>query len=523
MPLYKFRPVYKKWVLFFLITIGWFLPCDGIWAQSYWDAVFQLGYDPFKQQVSSKLACQRINELYELQVRISDHLEVDPELQSRIQDLHSRLTSLDAANLYDNLPSSDPARLWRGVGIRGISEFQSYHLRMFDPDISGWLASSGGYIFRFNSPNVHLGDIDLRAFVKPDQKETYRLAADAQVYLDDIPAQTVPRMLDSLLKTLWRQAGSDIKPPPGLRGKTLLNKQSTSVLNGLARDFPSLVRIALKYFKVKNIILPESDGEDDSVMLELRAQFNQKAFAKDYPEIEKLLKELKDSVFFRIRLHDEQGRPMGLMELDSVEKEFTILLRIRNGRLLSLTGGIGDRNYKGFSPNAPGHQRLYLGYDIHLNVVGLRLNIDSLPIAVDYTNLDRELEIMVCLWQPPESIKTGGWAFGFIPLWLVNALIPSNVEEITTNFFRTLALGNDGEGTHIDLASHGVREMQNHIQLEAGTEVLSNGTIKLAFNMQRKVLARQEALLTEMEAFNKQFTTAFYQDYQRVKSIRGCQ
>lgn len=255
----------------------------------------------------------------------------------------------------------------------------------------------------------------------------------------------------------------------------------------------------------------------------LKAINYQKAFAKDFPEIEKLLSELKDSVFFRIRLHDEQDRLRGLMELDSVDKEFTFLLRIRNGRLLSLTGGTGDRNKISFSPTEPGHQRFYLAYDIHLNVVGLRLNIESLTIAVDYMNRDRELEIKACLWQPPETIKTRGWAFGFIPLWLVNALIPSNVEEITTNFFRALALGNDGEGTHIDLASHGVREGKNHIHLQAGTEVLSNGTIKLAFNMQRKVLARQEALLKEIKAFNKQLTAAFYQDYLRVKIIRGCQ
>jgi len=259
------------------------------------------------------------------------------------------------------------------------------------------------------------------------------------------------------------------------------------------------------------------------VLLELRARFDQKAFAKDFPEIEKLLSELKDSVFFRIRLHDEQGRLGGLMELDSVDKEFTFLLRIRNGRLLPLAGGTADRNKSSFSLTTPGFQQFYIAYDIHLNVVGLRLNIESLPIAVDYMNRDRELEIKACLWQPPETIKTRGWAFGFIPLWLVNALIPSNIEEITTNFFRTLALGNDGEGTHINLVSQGGREMKNRIYLQAGTEILGNGTIKLAFNLQRKMIDKQDALLKEIQAFNNQFSTAFYQDYQRVKSQRGCQ
>ena len=152
----------------------WFWPCDRILAQSYWDAIFQLGYDPLKQQVSSKLACQRINKLYELRVRVSDHLEVDPELQSRIQDLHSRLTSLDAANLYDILPYSDQTRLWRGVGIRGSSGSLSYYLKMFDPDIRGWLTSYGKYGSRFTYPSGHLGDLDLRSFIKLEQKDTYR-------------------------------------------------------------------------------------------------------------------------------------------------------------------------------------------------------------------------------------------------------------------------------------------------------------------------------------------------------------
>ena len=119
---------HNKLVLFFLIIIVCLLQCDSISAQSYWDAIFQLGYDPFTQQVSSKRACQRINTLYDLRVRVSDHLEVDPELQSKIQDLHSRLTSLDGANLYDIMPYSDQVGLWRGVGIGGSSKSQSYQL-----------------------------------------------------------------------------------------------------------------------------------------------------------------------------------------------------------------------------------------------------------------------------------------------------------------------------------------------------------------------------------------------------------
>jgi hypothetical protein len=214
---------------------------------------------------------------------------------------------------------------------------------------------------------------------------------------------------------------------------------------------------------------------------------------------------------------------MGMMELDSVHKELTILLRIRNGHLLPLIAGTRTRNENTFSLTAPVRQELYLAYDIHLNIVGLRLNIESLPITVNYLDRGHELVMKFCFWQPPDIIQTRGWALGFIPLWLINALIPSNIEEITANFFRTLALGNHGAGTHIDFESRGARQKKSHLHLQAGAEVLGNGTIKMAFNMQRKMVAKQDALLKEFEAFDKQFTDAFFQDYQRVKAAGGCQ
>ena len=258
-------------------------------------------------------------------------------------------------------------------------------------------------------------------------------------------------------------------------------------------------------------------------MLDIKARFNQDALVADFPEIEKLLDNLKDSVFFRARIHDKQHRLMGAMEIDSVSKIFTIQLRILNGRLLPLNAGSDAVNKNGFSLIAPGCKQLYIAYDIHLNLVGLRLDIESLPIAVDYLFGDDGLVFKACLWQPPNTIAAGGWAFGFIPLWLVDVLIPSNVEELTRNFFQTLALGNDRQGTIIELESSGAREQHNIIRLQSDSEVLANGTIKLAFNLQRKLIARQQALLKEIRAFNNQLLDAFYLDYQRVKARRGCQ
>ena len=102
-------------------------------------------------------------------------------------------------------------------------------------------------------------------------------------------------------------------------------------------------------------------------------------------------------------------------------------------------------------------------------------------------------------------------------------MIPSNVETITRDFFQTLALGNDGQGTTINIESFGARESANSVLVQADSEILANGTIKYAFNLQRKLRAKQHALLHEIRTFNKHLLDSFYRDYMRIKARRQSQ
>jgi len=97
-------------------------------AQSYWDAIFQLGYDPVTQKVNQTLACRRIEGIYRFRELISNNLTADQDLLIKIRDLDARITSLDVANVYDFVPYSDADGVWRAIGVRGQSDFNAYRL-----------------------------------------------------------------------------------------------------------------------------------------------------------------------------------------------------------------------------------------------------------------------------------------------------------------------------------------------------------------------------------------------------------
>ena len=227
-------------------------------------------------------------------------------------------------------------------------------------------------------------------------------------------------------------------------------------------------------------------------------------------------------IYIAGRIFDAHNRPMAYIELDSARDLFVLQYRIWKGRLLPLTGSRLPESPAGFSLTDQALTQFYAEVDIHLDMVGLNLDVISLQVPMDYFLGDRRGNLKVCLLQPPDTVDAGGRAFGFLPLWLIDMLIPSNVEKITSDFFQALAHANDGHGSILELESVPRIPGHNYLAVKADAEVLGNGTIKLAFNLQRRFAREQKKLIAEFNQFNEKLWKAFYSDYQKVKQERGC-
>jgi hypothetical protein len=194
-----------------------------------------------------------------------------------------------------------------------------------------------------------------------------------------------------------------------------------------------------------------------------------------------------------------------------------------NGRFLPLVGSQPPDNSTGISLTDQASLQLYAEFDIHLNIVGLHLDVASLEVPIAYSFSDRVVDLKACLLQPPDAVAAEGRAFGFLPLWLIDILIPSNVEKITSDFFQVLAMGNDGQGGRIEFMGLPQAPSRNSLVITADGETLANGTIKLGFNLQRRLAKDQQELIAEIRAFKSELLRAFYLDYLKIKNKRGCQ
>jgi len=161
-------------------------------------------------------------------------------------------------------------------------------------------------------------------------------------------------------------------------------------------------------------------------------------------------------------------------------------------------------------------------YSFRLNIFGLKLNIEALKLNVDYFYDEYGANVKLDIRQPPAEITAKGLMMGFFPIWLIDFLIPSNIEDMTQEFFQTLASGINGKGVSILFGSIQEESLKNNLWLLTEAEVMSNGTMKFAFSLQRKVLREEDKLLEDIKVFEQQLWNAFYRDFLKNSVLQFC-
>ena len=196
--------------------------------------------------------------------------------------------------------------------------------------------------------------------------------------------------------------------------------------------------------------------------------------------------------------------------------------RTQKGRFLVLDEHSNNPKETDVDLTESGNQNFYMMYAFRLNIFGLKLNIEGLKLNLGYFYDEYGTNVKLDLRQPPAEISTKGLMMGIFPIWLIDFFIPSNIEDMTREFFQTLVAGNNGEGVSMYFGSIPQDSLKDSLWLLTDAEVLSNGTMQFAHNLQRKMVREEDKLLKDIKLFEQQLWKTFYSDFQRVKSLEFC-
>ena len=147
----------------------------------------------------------------------------------------------------------------------------------------------------------YFGDLGFGIFIRPVRKDTYKFLTEARLYLDDLPAANVMRVIDGMLTTTWTYAAAAGNHPMDNIEENAPDRQALKILNGISNDFPDLFRITSSYCNIENIVSANNKYAGDSLGFNIRIRLNRDALSKHYPELGKLLKKWREIVKFKAR------------------------------------------------------------------------------------------------------------------------------------------------------------------------------------------------------------------------------
>jgi hypothetical protein len=140
---------------------------------SYWDVIFEIGYNPKTQSINATNACRQIERLAGFRKAIRELPVFDEQLSHQIQQVESQISSFDAGNLYDTLPYSETNGKWRGIGIRGGLDAEFYRLGIVDPEVENWVKTASTELPKSWRPQKQFGDFGLVDEIKRFEQQLW--------------------------------------------------------------------------------------------------------------------------------------------------------------------------------------------------------------------------------------------------------------------------------------------------------------------------------------------------------------
>lgn len=509
-------------ILALLCFVMLHFPKDGL-ALSYWDAIFEIGYNSDESRIDTNAACQQIERLIKFKNTVHARPVLDGRLNYEIRRVKSQILSLDAGNLYDYLPYSDITGEWHGIGIRGGLKDGQYQLSITDPEVDNWISSSFSDIPEYWVSQNKFGDFGLRVFSRSTNNNAFRIATEGHINIDDLNSSNITRVIKQLATVMWLYAKDGGAFPIEFSSDNELDDRSLMVMYGFAKDFPHLFAIFNQYFVVEKVVSGDVSESTDPIVFDIVVRININAIRKDYPYLGKLFSRFKGMLNYQETLFDIKNRPMSTMVFDGDHFRFSTRFKTQAGRFFPLAENSNIDREPSVDLTIAGNQKFYMLHTFRLNMVGLKMDIKALKVDLEYYHDVNSTNVTAKLRQIPEEIKTGGYVLGFLPVSLIDFFIPSNIEDMTQEFFQSLASGNDNDGSSIRYGNIHKESLNGYLWLLTDAEVLSNGLIKWAFNIQHKIVRDEDQLIEDIRAFSEQLWKAIYLDFLSIKLLKNCQ
>ena len=443
-----------------------------------------------------------------------------------LEDVMERLEDLDLEEAWQILPDRSTSTPWRGAAFEGLVEGPRYNVRLVPgagADANGWSPLPAGDDLLDASLRLALRPVDPRG--RDEFEDNFQAVGESVVCLDDLhwpqllaagsqwlrllePPTEAPDQFDALLRS--RVA----------RKHPALGAEDRAVLARVARAWPATYE-RIDHFVVMEDVVTSVVlvGNTPATRVQVRSRMRADLLEREQPAVAEYLAALESLLDLEVRVLDGRGQRLLSLRSRSEDLSLTMDLVIRNGRILPCVDLPGGRilDTRGYALDEVQRLPFTTLVSLTTDISGVVGKIRDLTLTGLYAHKGDLATVSTRVSRAP-TVSFSGRFWGIIPTWFVDIFIPSDIETLTTDFFRVLRVGDGGKGARSEASIQRTASDQTVLKIRGDSEVLNNAMVTLAVKIGKRRLLPGEEARDEFLGWLRQVVSAIEQDSARVNS-----
>jgi hypothetical protein len=412
-------------------------------------------------------------------------------------EIMEKLELLDLASLHEELPILD-AEGWRSLSLDGRWDGTKYLVTS--------VGAEEARSRRTPVAGANFPDLQLSLAIRPSaDAESYSSRFESTIGLGEIKLDQLLSFGTNLLALLEAESN----PREGVarpakrereRAKSRHPKLSPADRElyacGLAA-FPKMLD-ALDPIMGLNRLTARSQAtgpsSDERFDLKIDSFLKRGTLEDSYPELGSYLEDLEGLLDLDFTLEDAQGRRLFHLRFEGAKRRMAVEATLRDGCVVPVDPVRGPC----FEDRIDARELRRLTFRLRgratVRLNGVSIKLDKIAIQGSYQRRGNNGLLLTRFRELPE-IEVLGRAYGIVPTWLIDLLIPSNMDDLTRAFLHKLTKGNGGRGFQLRGLISSDPSGLGALRIKQQSEWLDNFIIRLGFRLASdKLLPSEDAL-----------------------------
>jgi len=288
-------------------------------------------------------------------------------------------------------------------------------------------------------------------------------------------------------------------PAGKLKHFTNLTGPSAKIANNYSRSFPELSGLLNKLFKLESFATVKTFRKKKYTHVDMVVSLREKNRKKEFPEISKYLKKIKN--LFSVAYTFKNANSHAYLRIRTASREksfFRLEFLTAKGRFIPFKKITEPVFKEQFSPAAVRDYKFTIVSDSFFNVHGLKFSTTGALFAGHYTTNYRKARLVLKLKKYTKT-RISGRFYSFIPPWLIDIFIPSNLDSYINDFAKVMENANNGEGSYMDFRWDFKKRNKTIAYLKTSSEFLDNFFVRFSLKINDKTFIPKDGAVSEIE------------------------